>query len=127
MPSISIQNPLPREVLNEICHAVLCPDRPWNEGLKTLASLARTCRLFHEPAINVIWRDIPDLLPLIHTLPEDLWLETHIKTLRNDRVSRHFKTQLVRVALLDVHVQYLTEPRLASPSRDRQSMVTSLD
>ncbi|KAM5530882.1 hypothetical protein V8D89_015467 [Ganoderma adspersum] len=94
MLSISIQNPLPHEVLNEICHAALCPDRSGSRGLKTLASLARTCRLFHEPAINTIWRSISNILTLIRMLPEDLRLETRIKTSRDDFASRYFRTRL---------------------------------
>ena len=41
------------------------------ESLKTLAGLARTCRAFHGPALDILWREIPDLYVLVrHILPE---------------------------------------------------------
>ncbi|KAG0697940.1 hypothetical protein DFH29DRAFT_127128 [Suillus ampliporus] len=39
----------------------------------SLTVLARTCRSFYEPAINVIYSDLPGLEPLIKRLPQDLW------------------------------------------------------
>ncbi|KAH9885280.1 hypothetical protein C8Q73DRAFT_718273 [Cubamyces lactineus] len=40
------------------------------ESLKTLAGLARTCRAFSESALDVLWREIPDLYVLVkHLLP----------------------------------------------------------
>lgn len=32
-----------------------------DESLQTLAALARTCRTFQGPALDILWRDIPDL------------------------------------------------------------------
>lgn len=40
-------------------------------GNPTLAALARTCRGFHDPALNVLWRNQLTLGPLIKTLPPD--------------------------------------------------------
>ncbi|KAH9858661.1 hypothetical protein C2E23DRAFT_799529 [Lenzites betulinus] len=41
--------------------------------LRALASLARTCQTFKEPALDLLWRDIPDLSVLVrYLLPEDL-------------------------------------------------------
>ncbi|PIL35649.1 hypothetical protein GSI_02379 [Ganoderma sinense ZZ0214-1] len=94
MASISIPSSLPREVLNEVCFAALRPHRDAT-GLQTLTSLARTSRLFHEPAVNAIWRHVPNVLTLIRTLPEDLWLQTRITNdIRNDLVARYFRTRL---------------------------------
>ncbi|OAX35775.1 hypothetical protein K503DRAFT_802542 [Rhizopogon vinicolor AM-OR11-026] len=36
----------------------------------TTAALARTCRLFKEPALNTLWKNIIGLTPLISCLPE---------------------------------------------------------
>ena len=33
--------------------------------LRALAVLARTCKTFQEPALNVLWRDIPDFFVLL--------------------------------------------------------------
>ena len=39
----------------------------------TLVSLARSCKVFHEVAIQVLWDELRDLSPLIKCLPEDAW------------------------------------------------------
>ncbi|EDR02354.1 uncharacterized protein LACBIDRAFT_332416 [Laccaria bicolor S238N-H82] len=39
----------------------------------TLASLARTCRAFEGPALDVLWREIEGLRPLLCTMPSDLF------------------------------------------------------
>jgi len=39
----------------------------------TLASLARTCRAFEGPALDVLWRNIEGLRPLLCTMPSDLF------------------------------------------------------
>lgn len=98
MHSISIPSSLPREVLYEVCRAVLRPDR--FKGLDTLVSLARTSRLFHGPAVSVIWKRVPNILVLISTLPQDLWLEKP-PPFQDDHLSRFFRTRLVRVRLRD--------------------------
>lgn len=44
-----------------------------NADYLSLTVLARTCRLFYEPALNAIYWDLPGLQPLIERLPHDLW------------------------------------------------------
>ncbi|KAH9891771.1 hypothetical protein C8Q73DRAFT_700760 [Cubamyces lactineus] len=39
----------------------------------TLVRLARSSRVLHEPAIQVLWSVLPNLLPLIMRFPEDAW------------------------------------------------------
>ncbi|KAI9464354.1 hypothetical protein HD554DRAFT_1266538 [Boletus coccyginus] len=39
------------------------------EGKKTLASLARTCRLFSSPALDALWHDLYSFDPLINISP----------------------------------------------------------
>ena len=39
----------------------------------TLASLARTCRAFEGPALDVLWREVEELRPLLCTMPSDLF------------------------------------------------------
>ncbi|KDQ49973.1 hypothetical protein JAAARDRAFT_74445, partial [Jaapia argillacea MUCL 33604] len=39
----------------------------------TPASLARTCRSFHEPALDILWKRQYSLKPLWKCLPSDLW------------------------------------------------------
>ncbi|KAF7358885.1 hypothetical protein MSAN_01228800 [Mycena sanguinolenta] len=43
-------------------------------GLGTLAALARTCRTFHDPALDYVWADQRDgLVNLMHCMPQDLF------------------------------------------------------
>ncbi|KAJ7147785.1 hypothetical protein C8R43DRAFT_1195012 [Mycena crocata] len=41
--------------------------------IKTLASLARTCRRFQGPALDQLWRTQDGLIPLLRCLPPDKW------------------------------------------------------
>ncbi|RPD58120.1 hypothetical protein L226DRAFT_156608 [Lentinus tigrinus ALCF2SS1-7] len=41
----------------------------------TLASLARTCRTFLEPTLDMLWRYQMNLGPILRTFPEDVWKE----------------------------------------------------
>jgi hypothetical protein len=61
-------------------------------GRPDLARLARTCRSFSEPALDVLWRDQSSLLPLVMCFPQ------HILDLF-DIVYNHgaFTTQVVRL------------------------------
>ncbi|TFK50664.1 hypothetical protein OE88DRAFT_1726477 [Heliocybe sulcata] len=58
------------EILVEIFEFVLALEE---YGPPTLASLARTCKAFQAPALSILWRDLTELQPLIHCLPQDLW------------------------------------------------------
>ncbi|KAL0955323.1 hypothetical protein HGRIS_004207 [Hohenbuehelia grisea] len=46
--------------------------------LASIARMARTCRLFSEPALNELWRDLPDVPPLLYLFPEDLWTTVRV-------------------------------------------------
>ncbi|KAG1731988.1 uncharacterized protein EDB91DRAFT_1206239 [Suillus paluster] len=53
-------------------------------GRKTLAALARTCRIFHGPALDVLWGDLYFPHPLVECLPHsgDQWyLDDHTNIL----------------------------------------------
>lgn len=43
--------------------------RPWGVAID-LVALARTCRIFKEPALDVLWSELSDLCPLAQCLPE---------------------------------------------------------
>jgi hypothetical protein len=43
--------------------------------LKSLPSIARTCRAFHETALDVLWRDDIEIAVLLRVMPPDLWEE----------------------------------------------------
>ncbi|KII95720.1 hypothetical protein PLICRDRAFT_693874 [Plicaturopsis crispa FD-325 SS-3] len=38
-----------------------------------LARLARTCRVFHEVALDLLWEEQTGMLPLLRCMPPDLW------------------------------------------------------
>jgi hypothetical protein len=42
-------------------------------GNHALSSLARTCRAFHEPALDILWNTLSSLVPLLKTFPPCLW------------------------------------------------------
>ncbi|KAG6379445.1 hypothetical protein JVT61DRAFT_11922 [Boletus reticuloceps] len=42
-------------------------------GTRTLASLARTCRAFSAPALDLLWMRLDSLHPLIKALPSRIW------------------------------------------------------
>ncbi|KAH8099394.1 hypothetical protein BXZ70DRAFT_1000914 [Cristinia sonorae] len=41
-------------------------------GRRSLARLARTCKAFKEPALNVLWRDLDSFVPLLSLFPNGL-------------------------------------------------------
>ncbi|KAF8452840.1 hypothetical protein L210DRAFT_3755795 [Boletus edulis BED1] len=45
-------------------------DQPSAGSAADLAALARTCRTFKDPALDVLWEKLPDLSPLARCLPE---------------------------------------------------------
>ena len=45
------------------------------ESLAPLVHLAGTCRLFYEPALDILWRELDDFGPLIKCMPENTWTE----------------------------------------------------
>jgi len=44
-----------------------------NSGLKDTAALAVTCQAFREPALDILWRSLPSLRPLVRCLPTDAY------------------------------------------------------
>lgn len=52
---------------------MICGHLRKDRDIKTLASLARTAKIFLEPALDALWSHIPGLAPLLRLLPSDLW------------------------------------------------------
>jgi len=42
-------------------------------GPADTAALAATCRAFHNPALYLLWRYLPSLVPLVKCLPHDTY------------------------------------------------------
>ncbi|KAJ7109966.1 hypothetical protein C8R44DRAFT_634597 [Mycena epipterygia] len=56
------------EVTQKILEAIL--DSP--NGRRTLSRLARTCRAWLDPALNVLWRELDSLVPVLGLFPSHL-------------------------------------------------------
>lgn len=46
-------------------------------GKRSLASVARTCRAFSVPALDLLWMRLDSLDPLIKVLPSRIWAKKH--------------------------------------------------
>ncbi|KAG1747931.1 uncharacterized protein EDB91DRAFT_50983 [Suillus paluster] len=59
------------ELFDIICRRVLVTGQPleYMSGRSSLASLCRTCRFFHEPALNVLYKSLESFHPLLSCLP----------------------------------------------------------
>ncbi|OBZ67047.1 hypothetical protein A0H81_12882 [Grifola frondosa] len=58
----------------EIFSAIIEPLKDdQNKWTTSLAILARTCRAFHEPALDALWEFQPNLVNLIKCMPQDAW------------------------------------------------------
>ena len=45
-------------------------------GRKALSRLARTCKAFKEPALDMLWRDLDSFVPLVSAFPNTLMKRT---------------------------------------------------
>ncbi|KII86179.1 hypothetical protein PLICRDRAFT_280623 [Plicaturopsis crispa FD-325 SS-3] len=62
------------DITSLVCSELL--DAHGRASLGDLARLARTCRALCDPALDILWRTLWSLNPLICTLPADLWEST---------------------------------------------------
>ncbi|KAJ6473322.1 hypothetical protein DFH09DRAFT_1343654 [Mycena vulgaris] len=53
--------------------AVCSSDADAPEGRVPLAVLARICKAFHEPALDLLWRYPESLVPLFLCMPPHVW------------------------------------------------------
>lgn len=60
------------EIVSDICDWLDDDLVALSVKTQTLSHLARTSRIFHEPAIRILWRELPSLKPLVNTLPSNL-------------------------------------------------------
>ena len=71
-----------------------------------VAAMARVCRAFNELASDVIWKEIPSILPLIMCMPIDLVKKTYMKggILRVvSYICEHPLIKSVSITLFDVY------------------------
>ena len=73
-----------------------------------LAALARTCRAFKEPALNLLWRTLIDLSPLARCLPEASCRSSFEPDDSCSAVVRSFQTLLLLCSLTRIFRFFLT-------------------
>jgi hypothetical protein len=44
-----------------------------NRGARGVLPLLKTCKVFYEPALDILWRDLDTMAPLVMCLPGDVW------------------------------------------------------
>lgn len=59
-----------KAVLKNVCDILFADPAG---GRETVAALARTCRAFEDPALDVLWRTLPSLASLVQIMPSDAW------------------------------------------------------
>lgn len=45
---------------------------------RSITTVARTCKAFHEPAMDALWRKLDGLGPLLECMPGDLLCEKYV-------------------------------------------------
>ncbi|KAG2123479.1 hypothetical protein DEU56DRAFT_49625 [Suillus clintonianus] len=70
------------ELFDIICKRVLATGHQ-----SSLAALCRTCRLFHEPALNVLYNSLESLRPLLFCIPAIVRIGKRITTFKELRLS----------------------------------------
>jgi hypothetical protein len=65
------------EVFTNICDLTFDDPDNWDQEarLGMLSSLARTCKAFHEIALDGLWKVQMSVKPVLKTLPADAWCE----------------------------------------------------
>ncbi|EIW60850.1 uncharacterized protein TRAVEDRAFT_19406 [Trametes versicolor FP-101664 SS1] len=106
------------QVLEQICYELIClpleqtqPDHYAHVGSRTIAALAVTARLFLEPALDVLWRAIPDIAVLFFALDKEIYSQRRVarRGHSESQLERFFAyAQRVRAINFDAHVSTCT-------------------
>ncbi|KAF9001500.1 hypothetical protein BDQ17DRAFT_1358311 [Cyathus striatus] len=99
MPSDSPPLPLIPEILRLICEEI--------DSKSTLASLARTCKAFEHPALDVLWSTLVEFYPLAKCLPAHL-LEEKVRVDSRVPVDRRVRYIVLRKPLVPGDCQRLS-------------------
>ncbi|KAJ7673981.1 hypothetical protein DFH06DRAFT_752203 [Mycena polygramma] len=60
-----------------------------------LATLARTCKAFSSPALDLLWRNQRSLVPILRCMPDDVWDKDDFECLRRPIVPTDWERPLV--------------------------------
>jgi hypothetical protein len=61
----------------------------------TLSTIARTCNLFHDPALDLLWRHQDSFVNLLKTMPSDLWVQKEDGLVRDVMLNYLFLISLI--------------------------------
>ncbi|KAJ7667079.1 hypothetical protein B0H17DRAFT_1142964 [Mycena rosella] len=88
----------------------------------TLVSLARTSRMFSDPALDIIWREQDSLAPLVKCMPDTLWEEKIVRHGTNIHLRRPIiSTDIPRLLFYSARIRKLhlyTYSRVGAVHRD---------
>ncbi|KAH6905480.1 hypothetical protein BKA70DRAFT_1293277 [Coprinopsis sp. MPI-PUGE-AT-0042] len=63
------------EILHHTSAKSFDSDSDWSPArTHTLTALARTCKTFNDPAIKIVWRDLPGLYPISYLMEESMYV-----------------------------------------------------
>ena len=69
---------LPSQLIKTICYFLVVRHEElsflFTVDYKSLLQLATTCRYLHGPAMDALWQTLENLVPMIYTLPRDLFV-----------------------------------------------------
>ncbi|KAF7977187.1 hypothetical protein HWV62_4427 [Athelia sp. TMB] len=123
------------ELLNLVCEEL--------DGFDALPKLARTAKVFQEPALNTLWRRQESMDPLFSVLPSDMfirdpreqWDVTRVRKSNEARVLRELKALLmtsiysaaVTTNRLHATTQFVKSWMITSPICEFQAFITGRD
>ncbi|KAJ7791915.1 hypothetical protein B0H14DRAFT_2933839 [Mycena olivaceomarginata] len=119
------------EIVGLICEHLEVLAEPHHEGsgtrrnLEDLAALARTCRDFENPALDILWREQNTLANTLKCLPSNLWEETLVP---NDGSYCLRLTSAAQGAEWDrplAHARRVRRSPYAFPDRDLLEIISS--
>ncbi|KAJ6579560.1 hypothetical protein DFH09DRAFT_330703 [Mycena vulgaris] len=94
------------EIVRMICDEA---DTGWLGPKQTLVTLARTSRIFSDPAFDNIWREQTSLAPLVKCMPDTLWEEKGVGSKRVIHLRRPImSTDIPRLLFYSVRIKELT-------------------
>ncbi|EMD35041.1 hypothetical protein CERSUDRAFT_116547 [Gelatoporia subvermispora B] len=89
----------------------------------TLAALARTCRAFREPALNILWERQNNIVGIIQCLPSGCWEYRHVREGRKGEMLSFMRSLVPRDWIRFIYyarkIKYLELSGKGSDHRDR--------
>ncbi|KAF7797714.1 hypothetical protein EIP86_008914 [Pleurotus ostreatoroseus] len=74
-----------------------------------LVALACTCRLFSEPALDLLWREVDDVSPFIKCMPGHVWAEESFTRTPTDQEWMHLHRNVHRIRKFTFCSQWYSE------------------